>query len=192
MAEQPEGDISTVEAGVAALAARLRQKEAEIGEANARYLAAAQREALGEAPVPNAAELLAGIGPLQITRDGLRAAHGEATARLASLIVAHQQRESEQAAAAHLAQFEALVGEATVAAAAVEAAWRELGAHLWRFDTARDLLFAEQFRPQRGGDVAQQLQDHLRKMRATAMNSGRRCTSHIEYGEILAIEGEKK
>ncbi|HVA65272.1 MAG TPA: hypothetical protein VNF74_16240 [Terriglobales bacterium] len=179
------------EAAVDALEEKLKVAEAAVNEAESEYRRLAAAEALGAAPGPAAAAR----GRREEKRDtmnGLQVVLEQERATLARLREEHQTFLQRGAAAAHLAQFEALCREAAEAAHEAEKAWNTLGASLWRFDAAWAALHGEQFRPQHGGDVAAQLQDRLRKMRATAMNSGRRCTNHIEYGEILAIAPEGK
>lgn|SRR6185437_14317721 len=193
VAEPPAvNELTEQEAVVAAMAGRLSVVEARIAEARAGYTEAARGAALGQLPEDSPSLWLAKISEETIRRDGLASALQMERQRLATIIAQREQLEGEQAAAAHLAEFERLAAEATSAAAEVEKAWHELGAHLWRFDAARDALYAERFRPQHGGEVAAPLQERLRQLRARALNSGRRFRSHIELGEIIALEGNSK
>lgn len=177
---------------VAAMAARLAAVEAKIGEFQASYLEAARGAALGRLPQDSPSLWQAKISEESMRRDGLASALAMERQRLATIIGERQQREAETERLAHLARFEALVAEATAAAGEAEAAWTALAGWLWRFDTAREALFAEQFRQQHGGVVAAELQGRLRTMRARAMSTGRRHRSHLELGELLAIEAEKQ
>ncbi len=188
--DPPADPVGAQEAIAESLAARLKDVEGKIARANSAYLASARAVATGQRPELAPDVALGAIGPLQIERDGLTAAHVEAKAKLAALYGARQGEVIERARAAHAAEFAALAREMQDATESAERHWEALAADLWAMAEVASQLAAERFQPEQGGNLVGASWQRIRTIRGRMFAAGRRMNLGSSV-EVVAVQKHK-